>query len=257
MDVCCLCSQHVLAVIPLIGDVYMQWLVPFLGLLGAVAACACLRSPQWHWRWLMTAPGTCKGVSGSSRLLLESMRAAAAAACHLSWSLQYLFLKTSNPIHNWVLFFLWLHPFILSGVISPWSPVAYWAPTDLGSSSFSILSFCLFILFSRQECWSVCHSLLQWTTFCQTSPPWPTHLGWPHKAWLSFIELDKTVVCVIRLTSFCDVLWFVCLPSDASCNTYHLSLVSLIITKPEIDDSFSDSKSITLFYYASLIRFKP
>ena len=28
-----------------------------------------------------------------------------------------------------------------------WSPVAYWAPTDLGSFSFSILSFCLFILF--------------------------------------------------------------------------------------------------------------
>ena len=37
------------------------------------------------------------------------------------------------------------------------SPVAYWAPIDLGSSSFSILSFCLFILFmgfSRQEYWS-------------------------------------------------------------------------------------------------------
>ena len=34
------------------------------------------------------------------------------------------------------------------------SPVAYWAPTDLGSSSLSVLSFCLFILFmgfSRQE----------------------------------------------------------------------------------------------------------
>ena len=27
------------------------------------------------------------------------------------------------------------------------SPVAYWALTDLGSSSFSILSFCLFVLF--------------------------------------------------------------------------------------------------------------
>ena len=26
----------------------------------------------------------------------------------------------------------------------------------------------------------VCHSLLQWTTFCQTSPPWPARLGWPH-----------------------------------------------------------------------------
>ena len=38
-----------------------------------------------------------------------------------------------------------------------WSPVAYWAPTDLGSTSFSILSFRLFILFmgfSRQEYWS-------------------------------------------------------------------------------------------------------
>ena len=38
-----------------------------------------------------------------------------------------------------------------------WSPVAYWAPTNPGSSSFSILSFCLFMLFmgfSRQEYWS-------------------------------------------------------------------------------------------------------
>jgi len=38
-----------------------------------------------------------------------------------------------------------------------WSPVAHWATTDLGSFSFSILSFCLFILFmgfSRQEYWS-------------------------------------------------------------------------------------------------------
>ena len=34
------------------------------------------------------------------------------------------------------------------------SPIVYWAPTDLGSFSFSILSFCLFIPFmgfSRQE----------------------------------------------------------------------------------------------------------
>ena len=28
-----------------------------------------------------------------------------------------------------------------------WSPVAYWTPTNLGSSSFSVLSFCPFILF--------------------------------------------------------------------------------------------------------------
>ena len=29
-----------------------------------------------------------------------------------------------------------------------WSPVIYWAPTDLGSSSFTFLSFYLFILFT-------------------------------------------------------------------------------------------------------------
>ena len=80
-----------------------------------------------------------------------------------------------------------------------WSPVAYWAPTNLGKSSFSVLSFCLFILFmgfSRQEYWMVCHSLLQWIAFCQTSPPWLVHYGWPHRGWLSFIELDKAVVLV-------------------------------------------------------------
>ena len=37
----------------------------------------------------------------------------------------------------------------------------------------------------------VCHSLFQWTTFCQTSPPWPVHLGWPHTSWLSFTELVR------------------------------------------------------------------
>ena len=36
----------------------------------------------------------------------------------------------------------------------------------------------------------------------------------------------KAVVRVIRLTSFLW-LWFVCLPSDASCNTYRLTWVSL------------------------------
>ena len=51
----------------------------------------------------------------------------------------------------------------------------------------------------------VCHSLLQWTTFCQTSPPWPAHLGWPHKAWLIFIELNKAVVLVwLDWLVFCE-----------------------------------------------------
>ena len=75
----------------------------------------------------------------------------------------------------------------------------------------------------------VCHSLLQWTTFCQTSPPWPRHLGWPHMAWLSFIELDKAVIRVIRLTSFLW-LWFQCVcPLMPSCNAYCLTWVSLTL----------------------------
>ena len=67
------------------------------------------------------------------------------------------FTSITHHIHSWVLFLLWLHLFILFGVISSLSPVLYWAPTDLGSSSFSVISFCLFILFigfSRQEFWS-------------------------------------------------------------------------------------------------------
>jgi len=66
-------------------------------------------------------------------------------------------------------------------------PVAYWTHTNLGGSSFSVLSFCLFILFmgfSRQKYWSGFPTLLQWTMFCQNSPPWPVHLVWPYMAWL-------------------------------------------------------------------------
>ena len=99
-----------------------------------------------------------------------------------------------------------------------WSPVAYWAFNDLGSSSFGILLFCLFILFmgfSRQEYWSglpfpslVDHILSALSTM--TYPSWLALHGMAH----SFIELDKAVVHVIRMVSFL-LLWFpVCLPSD-------------------------------------------
>ena len=89
-----------------------------------------------------------------------------------------------------------------------WSPVAYWAPTDLGSFSFSILSFCLFILFmgfSRHECWSglpfpspVDHILSDLSTM--------TRLSWvAPQAWLSFSELDKAVVLVcLDWLVFCE-----------------------------------------------------
>ena len=98
-----------------------------------------------------------------------------------------------------------------------WSPVAYWAQTNLGSSSFSILSFCLFVLFmgfSSQEYWSglpfpspVDHIFPE--LFTMTRLSWVALYSMAH----SFTELDKAVVPVIRLVSFLWLWFSVCLPS--------------------------------------------
>ena len=98
------------------------------------------------------------------------------------------------------------------------SPVAYWAPTDLGSSSFSFLSFCIFILFmgfSRQEYWSgmpfpspVDHFLLDLSIM--TLPSWVALYSMAH----SFIELYKVVVHVISLINILWLWFSFWLPSD-------------------------------------------
>ena len=116
------------------------------------------------------------------------------------------FTSITSHIHNWVLFSLCLHLFILSGVISPLISSSTLAPTDLGSSSFSVVSFCLFILFmgfSRQDYGSglpfpspVDHILSELST--TTCPSWVALQGMAH----SFIELDKAVVHVISFVSF-------------------------------------------------------
>ena len=91
------------------------------------------------------------------------------------------------------------------GLFLHWSPVAYWVPTDLASSSFGVLSFCLFTLFmgfSRQEYWSglpfpspMDHVLSEISAL--PCPSWV----YLHDTAHSFIELDKAVVCVINLVS--------------------------------------------------------
>ena len=100
-----------------------------------------------------------------------------------------------------------------------WSPVAYWALTNLESSSFSdLFFFCFFILlmgFSREEYWSdlpfpspVDHVLSELSTM--TCSSWVALHGMVH----SFIELDKAVVHLISLVRVL-CLWFsFCLPSD-------------------------------------------
>ena len=69
------------------------------------------------------------------------------------------------------------------------SPVAYWIPTDRPGEF--IFQYHIFSPFHTVHGVShgkntevVCHSLLQWTMFCQNFPQWPVHLGWPYMAWL-------------------------------------------------------------------------
>ena len=81
------------------------------------------------------------------------------------------------------------------------------------SSSFSVLSFCLFILFmgfSRQEYWSslpfpspVDHVLSKLSPI--TRPSWVALHGMAH----SFIELDQAVVLVISLVRFSVIVVFI------------------------------------------------
>ena len=73
------------------------------------------------------------------------------------------------------------------------SPVAYWTPTDLEGSSFSVIYFAFsYCSWDSQgkDAEVVCYSLLQWTTFCQNSPLWLV-CGWPYGAWLN-ISLNYT-----------------------------------------------------------------
>ena len=92
------------------------------------------------------------------------------------------FTFTTRHIHNWTLFLLWLSLFIPSGAICLLFSVAYWALLTCG------VHLSVSYLFAFSYCsWGsqgknaevFCHSLLQWTVFCQNSPPWPVLFGWP------------------------------------------------------------------------------
>ena len=114
----------------------------------------------------------------------------------------------TSHIHNWVLFLLWLHPFILSGVISlliSSSILGTYQPGEFLFQYFIILPFHTVMGFSRQEYWSglpfpspVDHILSALSSM--TRPSWVAP-----QAWLSFIDLDKAVVLVwLHWLVFCD-----------------------------------------------------
>ena len=92
-------------------------------------AISCLTTSNLPWFMDMTFQVPMQYCSLQHRILLLSPVTSTAGYCFCFGSIPSFFLG------------LFLH----------WSPVAYWAPTDLGSSSFSILPFCLFILFMRSD----------------------------------------------------------------------------------------------------------
>ena len=130
--------------LPTIVDTMVIWVKfthssPFSSLIPRIStftlAISCLTMSNLPWFMDLTFQVPMQYCSLQHRTLLLSTVTSRTGYCSCFGSISSFFME------------LFLH----------WSPVAYWAPTDLGSSSFSILSFCLFILFmgfSRQEYWS-------------------------------------------------------------------------------------------------------
>ena len=88
-------------------------------------AISCLTTCNLPWFMDLTFQVPMQYCSLQHRTLLLSLVTSTTGYCFCFGSIPSFFLE------------LFLH----------WSPVAYWALINLGSSSFSILSFCLFILF--------------------------------------------------------------------------------------------------------------
>ena len=115
-------------------------------------------------------------------------------------SLQALDLASiTSHIHKWVLFLLWLHPFILSGVISPLISSSilgtYW-PGEFLFQYPIILPFHTVQGVHKAR-------ILKWFAIPFSSGPHsvrPLHHDPPiwvaPQAWLGFTELDKAVVLV-------------------------------------------------------------
>ena len=116
------------------------------------------------------------------------------------------FASITSHIHNWILFLLWLFLFIVSGVISPLISRSILATYQPGEFIFQCLIFLPFhmvhgvlkagILKRFPFPSPVDHILSKLSTM--TRPSWVALHSMAH----SFIELDKTVVHMIRLVGF-------------------------------------------------------
>ena len=109
------------------------------------------------------------------------------------------FVSITNHIHNWILFLLWLHPFILSGVISPLISSSILGTYRPGQ----FLSQCPIILTFHTVHWVLKAKILKWFTISFSNGPHfvrplhndPSVLGGP--TWHGLVSLSLAVVHVI------------------------------------------------------------
>ena len=98
----------------------------------------------------------------------------------------------TSHIHSWVLFLLWLHPFILSGVIAPLiSSSTYWPGEFLFQYPIILPFHTIHVILKAR--------ILKWFPFPFTGDhilsdfsTMLIHLGWPHRAWLSLLMLKAS-----------------------------------------------------------------
>ena len=102
---------------------------------------------------------------------------------------------------------------------TPHSPVLHYLPefaqihihwvSDVTPSTWGAHLLVSYLFAFSYSSWSshgkntavVCHSLLQWTTFCQNPSLWPIHLEWHCTAWLTALLSYTSPCTTIRLWS--------------------------------------------------------
>jgi len=166
-------------VLPTVVDIMVTWVKfahssPFLVHWFLKCRCSLLPSLFDHFQFALI-PGP--NIPGSYAILLFTASD---------------FTSITSHIHNWVVY-LFIYFALALALHSFWN----YFSTDLQHHIGHLLTWGVHLsvsyLFAFSYCsWGfqgknievVCHSLLQWTMFCQNSPQWPVCLGWPYTAWL-------------------------------------------------------------------------
>ena len=95
---------------------------------------------------------------------------------HRTWLPSPVTSTTGHCFHFGSIFSLFLiSPLFFSSILGTYRP---------GELVFQCPIFLLFHIVHgvlKARILKACHALLQWTTLCQTSPPWPACLGLPHR----------------------------------------------------------------------------